>query len=373
MTKLSTILTGATFILLGTVSASEAATLGGRLYATGGNVSVQVLGGTAGLTSYLGLYSPVLINPIASNRGVGKVVNLGKFAPGQELIFGISAGGHTFFTGPGKRNPDGLPHAVVDLIGPGGVKVGFEDLFGGGDLDYDDNNFMFRGGIATTQPSVAPKLTAFKLNGINANHTIYEGESVSIDLLATDLNPQAITFLLDDAIAGKDNRTSGTRSVKKDLGTFVDEGVFTYSAQAKDKAGLSSNTITRTLNVLNADPAIASITEDFVIRKNTLFDFAAIATDPGINDILTYQWDLNGDSIFDDYLGNSGQSSFSTSGIHSITVQVSDGDGGYTYGSIQVETVPEPTSVLSLLAFGTFGTMLLKRKQQKTSEKLGAN
>ncbi len=37
------------------------------------------------------------------------------------------------------------------------------------------------------------------------------------------------------------------------------------------------------------------------------------------------------------------------------------------------ETVPEPTSVLSLLAFGTFGTMLLKRKQGKTSEKLGIN
>ncbi|MEC4891858.1 MAG: PEP-CTERM sorting domain-containing protein [Oscillatoria sp. PMC 1051.18] len=37
------------------------------------------------------------------------------------------------------------------------------------------------------------------------------------------------------------------------------------------------------------------------------------------------------------------------------------------------EKVPEPTSVLSLLAFGTFGTMLLKRKQQKTTKELGIN
>ncbi|MBZ8180856.1 hypothetical protein [Oscillatoria salina] len=37
------------------------------------------------------------------------------------------------------------------------------------------------------------------------------------------------------------------------------------------------------------------------------------------------------------------------------------------------ETVPEPTSVLSLLAFGTFGTMLLKSKQRKTPKELGIN
>ncbi|MEC5030347.1 MAG: PEP-CTERM sorting domain-containing protein [Oscillatoria sp. PMC 1051.18] len=37
------------------------------------------------------------------------------------------------------------------------------------------------------------------------------------------------------------------------------------------------------------------------------------------------------------------------------------------------EKVPEPTSVLSLLTFGIFGTMLLKRKQQKTTKELGIN
>jgi hypothetical protein len=50
--------------------------------------------------------------------------------------------GHVFYSGPGGRNADGLAHALVDH-GPDQVRVGFEDLFAGGDLDYDDLVFAF--------------------------------------------------------------------------------------------------------------------------------------------------------------------------------------------------------------------------------------
>jgi hypothetical protein len=52
--------------------------------------------------------------------------------------------------GAGGRNPDNLVHAAVDSVGGGVFIVGFEDLFGGGDLDYDDHNFRFTGGLNTT-------------------------------------------------------------------------------------------------------------------------------------------------------------------------------------------------------------------------------
>jgi hypothetical protein len=125
--------------------------LGGQLFSTGGDILVEVLPATAGLESHLHLYSPSYQRFIATNRQIGTTVNLGGFPVGVELIFGILAGGNTFLMGPGSRNPDGLTHAKVNFLSPGVALVGFEDLWGGGDRDYDDNVFRFTGGIAATQ------------------------------------------------------------------------------------------------------------------------------------------------------------------------------------------------------------------------------
>jgi hypothetical protein len=125
--------------------------LGGQLFSTGGDILVEVLPATARLESHLHLYSPSYQRFIATNRQIGTTVNLGGFPVGVELIFGILAGGNTFLMGPGSRNRDGLTHAKVNFLSPGVALVGFEDLWGGGDRDYDDNVFRFTGGIAATQ------------------------------------------------------------------------------------------------------------------------------------------------------------------------------------------------------------------------------
>ncbi|MCL1466176.1 PKD domain-containing protein [Argonema galeatum] len=354
-------------IALASVSTAQAATLGGQLFSTGGDVSVRILGGDAKATSYLSLYSP-WYQGIGSNREPGKVVNVGSFGAGQELIFGINVnGGNTYLMGPSSRNPDNTPHAVVDFLAPGVAKVGFDDGWGGGDWDFNDVMFQFSGAIAPTQPAVPPTLTGVFLNGNNSDLTIYEGQSVSAALQATDPNPQPITFLVGGNPVGTDSRTSGTREVGANLGFFADEGNFTYGVQAQDSSGLYSNTITRTLNVLNVDPILTSLTQDIAeIRTETLFDFAATATDPGINDVLTYDWDFDSNGLFDDFTGLSGKWSFADPGLHNVNLRVSDGDGGFAYGSFKVKAVPEPSSVLGLLAFGAFGvSSLLKRKQQQ--------
>ncbi|XWK88099.1 MAG: PKD domain-containing protein [Phormidium sp.] len=355
-------------VALVSVSTAQAATLGGRLFATGGNVSIQVLPTGPKYTSDLWLFYSPGTRYVANNRETGKVVNLGKFSAGQELIFGIYVRdtGNTFLMGPGSRNGDGIPHAIVDYS-PGAAVVRFEDIWGGGDFNYWDNAFLFTGGISDKQPSVPPTLTGVLLNGKNSDLTIYEGQSVSATLRATDPNPQAITFMVDGTPVGKDSRTSGTRSLSKDFGVFADEGNFSYAVQAMDAGGLYSNTITRTLNVLNADPVITSLTKDLMdIRTGTQFDFAGTATDPGINDLLTYDWDFDGDGLFNDFTGLSGQWSFADPGLHNVNLRVSDGDGAFAYGSFKVKAVPEPSSVLGFLAFGAFGiSSLLKRKQQQ--------
>ena len=133
--------------------------LGEKIFATGGAIEVEILNAYARYDSELHIYSPTS-QYIATNRDVGTVVNLGTFSAGEELIFGIYVRntGDTFYMGPGGRNADGIEHAKVDFLGAGIANISFEDLFGGGDRDYDDNMFQFRGGIAPTVPEPAALL-----------------------------------------------------------------------------------------------------------------------------------------------------------------------------------------------------------------------
>jgi cysteine-rich repeat protein len=126
--------------------------VGGLLFASGGAVEVEVLPASAGYVSELHLFSPGPPRFIALSSDVGTVVSLGTFPAGTELIFGIyvRGPGDTFQMGPASRNPDGVPHAAVTAVSAGVSQVGFEDLFGGGDRDYNDVVFEFRGGVSPT-------------------------------------------------------------------------------------------------------------------------------------------------------------------------------------------------------------------------------
>jgi RHS repeat-associated protein/uncharacterized repeat protein (TIGR01451 family) len=129
--------------------------LGGQIFATGTAVSIEVLDASAGLTSVLSLYEPE-IKRIATNRDVGTKVTVGPYEAGTELVFGINANGSIFRMGPTERNPDGQLHATVDFDSTGCAVVGFEDLFGGGDRDYNDNMFRFCGGISADPEPTDP-------------------------------------------------------------------------------------------------------------------------------------------------------------------------------------------------------------------------
>jgi hypothetical protein len=132
---------------------------GGKLFATGGTVDVVIQqGGITGYTSRLFLlHSDGTRDNIGLNTDVGKHVTLGPFPAGRELVFGITLlnGGSTFFTGPASRNPDGIAHAIVTETSPGTFLVGFEDMFDGGDRDYDDNIYQFTGNLEPNRPPPA--------------------------------------------------------------------------------------------------------------------------------------------------------------------------------------------------------------------------
>jgi len=66
--------------------------------------------------------------------------------PGRELQFAIRVldTGDVFFIGPRSRNSDGLVHAEVYGVW-GGYLVGWEDLYGQTDEDYNDVLFRVEG------------------------------------------------------------------------------------------------------------------------------------------------------------------------------------------------------------------------------------
>ena len=91
-------------------------------------------------------------------------VNLGKFAEGTKIEFGIQNGVNQFFrTGSAATNVDNFQHAQLSKSGDG-LQIGFEDQAGGGDRDFNDAIITVRSvpaaGAATKAPTVkdtAPK------------------------------------------------------------------------------------------------------------------------------------------------------------------------------------------------------------------------
>jgi hypothetical protein len=140
--------------------ASAAPIIGEELFYTGGDISVEILEAAADYTSELGLYLQVngedAVQVFGTNQDVGDVITFNASShglnAGDELVFGIYVQNtdNIFYMGDASRNEDNLFHAAVDDVGANTYLVGFEDILGGGDLDYNDNIFKFTGSLTTS-------------------------------------------------------------------------------------------------------------------------------------------------------------------------------------------------------------------------------
>ena len=195
---------GALGLGLGTVAASHwplpnftAAPKGGQLFYTTGTVTVRIGPAEAFFDSDLQLCDlpgggPPLF--IGTNRQHGTNVTIDPsslgYNAGDELVFCIlmTSGepGNVYRMGPASRNPDSTVHNanVVSQTSPIViVDVGFEDLFGGGDLDYDDNIFRFEGAIA---PAPHDPLTIDIKPGSDPNSINTKGKgTIPVAILST--------------------------------------------------------------------------------------------------------------------------------------------------------------------------------------------
>ena len=138
---------GAAVGLAAVLAAPQAqAGIGDSLVASGGNIVIRFEGTAASYDSLISVNGGAEVFPNHSTS-VGDTLDLGFFAAGTplDIVLHVVTTGDFFHTGAAAGNPDGLVHAnvVYDFGEPGRTFVGFEDIFGGGDLDYDDHMFSF--------------------------------------------------------------------------------------------------------------------------------------------------------------------------------------------------------------------------------------
>ena len=141
---------------------------GSRLFATGGQVRIWFAGSEAAFEHLLFLAVPARRGPFFPTHStpIGASQELGSFAPRTQLAFmlDVLSTGDRFFTGPASRNPDNVVHAATEtwsgspVIPGGGILIGFEDLFGGGDRDFNDYTFVVSN--VTTAPVPEPTTAA---------------------------------------------------------------------------------------------------------------------------------------------------------------------------------------------------------------------
>ncbi len=100
----------------------------------------------------------------------GDFVNLGKFGKNTQLDFFLIAdganGGKNVYTAHKDQNPDKIQHTVAFVVPDSPfLLISFEDLYGGGDRDYNDTMFVVDIGKANVKALSGPEPSTFALLG----------------------------------------------------------------------------------------------------------------------------------------------------------------------------------------------------------------
>lgn len=312
--------------------------MGGQLFSTGGPVEVQVLSASAGLTSELWLFEPGPARFIATNRQVGTVVQLGSFPSGAELVFGIRSSQGEFRMGPASRNPDGIVHAVVNFLDDGSAIVGFEDLRGGGDRDYDDNRFHFRGGIAPEPPADDPPVA-----DAGPDLEVAEGSTVTLDGTgSSDPNSDELTYKWTlRSATGPVPRLSTPASPQASF-RGLDDGTYRFRLTVSDGEHVDTDDVT--VNVVNRAPEVGveaapTASDRLAMVSATYSDLGAVDTHTA-----TIDWgDGTPPERVDVLVQGTGWGlvqaahPYSTNGVYPTTVTVTDDDGGTTTTTVDIQ------------------------------------
>ena len=143
--------------------------VGQEIYYHGGAIQIKILPKDAAFTSQIYLHTDSGSVFLGTSMNTGSVMSFDDpsaigLNPGEEFILGIHVDdtGNDFVMGPSSSNLDGVAHAAVNYLYSHVAIIGFEDLFGGGDFDYNDVMIRVAGNIGIRQ---VPEPSALLLVG----------------------------------------------------------------------------------------------------------------------------------------------------------------------------------------------------------------
>ena len=155
-------------------------------------------------------------------------------------------------------------------------------------------------------------------------YTGYEGSPVSFDGSAS--NGISYDWDFGDGTAHS--------SQAKPVHTYIDNGTYIVTLTVVNSKG-QKDTKTTTATISNVAPT-AEAGGPYSAIINQPVQFSGSATDPGINDVFTYKWDLDNDGIYDDYTGQHPTKTYTEVGSYTIWLKVIDNDGGWGTDSATV-------------------------------------
>ncbi len=313
-------------------------------------------------------------SPITVNEGDTVASYMTATDPGDDfLTFGINGPLGNAGTGVGGNTPGSTRTSNTVAFGQvfqNGVNPNVIAVNGQVVDDADTSNAS----SSITVNNVAPQSLNLQLSSM----TIFEGQSITAMMTATDPGNDVLTFDIDGNPAGNDGgnnvpgstRTSNTVG----LGPFYQSGLTpqTYTINGQVQDDVDTSTTSKLLTVLNVAPTIITLSPSpgVNINQSDPVPFLVAATDPGL-DVLTYEWDWDNDGMFDDFTGTSGTIPgfyFANNTINTVRVRVTDGDGGQDLGSFFVNVnavVPEPGSIVLWSVLSLIGGTAAWRRRRR--------
>jgi len=165
-----------------------------------------------------------------------------------------------------------------------------------------------------------------------------EGFMLQFEATATDPGPDTFTYLWDfgNGTAPGHGPTQHTY--------YSDDGIYTVTLTVTDDDG-GATVQTAQVVITNADPSILGLSGDLTGDEGSVLNWTALAADPG-GDSLTYLWDF-GDGTLASGLGAS--HAYADNGNYTLTLTVSDTDGGSTSDTLSIAIANVAPSITNLI------------------------
>jgi hypothetical protein len=119
--------------------------------------------------------------------------------------------------------------------------------------------------------------------------------------------------------------------------TYADDGAFMVTVAVTDKDG-DSGSSSSTHQVNNLLPSISAVTNDGPVNEGSPALISVTASDPGVNDTLSYEFDCDNDGSYEvgPQAGSTNACTFGDNGIYVVNVRVTDDDGAAATGMTSV-------------------------------------